>query len=92
MKCDLDNFIFLFPGINLHQRVKEDVRKSGVVDGSDFDHLSDKMWTYLINSKSDNTAKAYYYSFKRWEIFITKQGFKAIPAQPIHIPGFRSYL
>lgn len=65
---------------------------TGVAEGSDLDLLSDNMWRYLVNSRSDNTAKSYYYSFKRWEAFIQKHGFQAIPAQPVHIALYITHL
>lgn len=43
------------------------------------------MCNLLLNSKSENTVKSYYYSFKRWERFITDHGHSALPAEPVHV-------
>lgn len=43
------------------------------------------MCELLLNSKSDNTVKSYFYAFRRWEKFITEHGQDALPAQPVHV-------
>lgn len=50
------------------------------------------MEIYLLQSRSENTNKKYYYSFKRWEQFIVKEGGKSIPASPIHVALYLTYL
>ncbi|XP_052063214.1 uncharacterized protein LOC127702933 [Mytilus californianus] len=50
------------------------------------------MSSYIVNSRSDNTAKSYFYAFKRWETFIKKHGFQALSAQPVHIALYITYL
>lgn len=54
--------------------------------------LVHKMTTNLLDSKSDNTAKSYYYSFKKWKDFISEKGYKDIPAQPIHVALYITHL
>ena len=39
----------------------------------------------ILNSKTDNTIKSYFYVFKRWEQFISLHGHCAIPAQPVQV-------
>ena len=43
------------------------------------------METYLLQSHSDSTNSKYYYAFKRWEQFISKEGGLSMPATPIHV-------
>ena len=43
------------------------------------------MCELILNSKSDNTIKSYFYVFKRWEQFISLHDHCAIPAQPVHV-------
>jgi hypothetical protein len=50
------------------------------------------MSSYIINSRSDNTAKSYYYSFNRWSTFAKKHSFDVLPAQPVHIALFITHL
>ena len=66
--------IFLrFSGINLSTKVDEAVRESGFEDSVENRHLADKMKSYLLSSKSDNTNKKYYFAYKKWKQFITKK-------------------
>ncbi|VDI56804.1 Hypothetical predicted protein [Mytilus galloprovincialis] len=50
------------------------------------------MCKLLLGSRSDNTIKSYFYAFRRWEQYITKLGFAALPAQPIHIALYFTHL
>lgn len=68
------------------------VAASGIQDGSLLHSLSDKMTSYLVASRSDNTIKSYFNCFKRWEGFIKEQGFSALPAQPIHVALYITHL
>ena len=43
------------------------------------------MCELILNSKSDNTIKSYFYAFKRWEQFISLHGHCVIPAQPVQV-------
>ena len=43
------------------------------------------MCELILNSKSDNTIKSYFYAFKRWEQFISLHGHCAIPAQAVQV-------
>jgi hypothetical protein len=49
------------------------------------------MSSYIINSRIDNTAKSYYYSFNRWSTFAKKHSFDVLPAQPVHIALVSAY-
>jgi hypothetical protein len=50
------------------------------------------MSSYIINSRSDNTAKSYYYSFNRWSTFAKKHSFDVLSAQSVHIALFITHL
>ena len=43
------------------------------------------MCELILNSKSDNTIKSYFYAFKRWEQFFSLHGRCAIPAQAVQV-------
>ena len=43
------------------------------------------MCELILNSKSENTIKSYFYAFKRWEQFISLHGHCAIPAQAVQV-------
>ncbi|XP_063421738.1 uncharacterized protein LOC134706597 isoform X1 [Mytilus trossulus] len=50
------------------------------------------MEEFLLHSHSSNTNSKYFYSFKRWEQFISKEGGKSIPASPIHVALYLTHL
>ena len=54
--------------------------------------LSNKMAAFLVGSKSDNTSKKYFAGFNRWKSFINTHGFSELPADPIHVALFLTYL
>ncbi|VDI79474.1 Hypothetical predicted protein [Mytilus galloprovincialis] len=101
-KCKHFNSKFWCPGtagidsfyirITLDNTVKEAVQDSGIEVGSYMYELYPKMCELLINSKSDNTVKSYFNSYKRWERFITLQGHKSLPAQPVHVALYLTHL
>ncbi|VDI20041.1 Hypothetical predicted protein [Mytilus galloprovincialis] len=88
----LINFVNILSGITLDNTVKEAVQDSGIEVGSYMYELYPKMCELLINSKSDNTVKSYFNSYKRWERFITLQGHKSLPAQPVHVALYLTHL
>ena len=47
---------------------------------------------YLLDSRSDNTTKKYYYSFKKWQDFCIAKNFKVLPAQHIHVAIYITHL
>ncbi|XP_071153484.1 uncharacterized protein [Mytilus edulis] len=84
--------LFISTGITLDNTVKEAVQNSGIEVGSYMYELYPNMCELLINSKSDNTVKSYFNSYKRWERFITLQGHKSLPAQPVHVALYLTHL
>lgn len=79
-------------GIKLDQTVEGSVRESGIDDDCYLYKLYPKMCDILIRSKSDNTVKSYFNSFKRWEKFIKSQGHNSLPAQPVHVALYLTHL
>ncbi|KAK3086232.1 hypothetical protein FSP39_015566 [Pinctada imbricata] len=80
-------------GINLRSSVRRDFQNSG--DGSR-NHilvdLAEHMPEYLIQSRSDNTILSYHNYFKRWKTFIERKGGKSLPAQPIQVALYLTFL
>jgi hypothetical protein len=60
---------FCFVGIRLSDQIKDDVQKAGVAEVPEINVLIEHMSSYIINSRSDNISKSYYYSFNRWSTF-----------------------
>lgn len=52
---------------------------------SDVKNLAEKMSTYLVDSRSENTRKKYFSSFNRWQHFANEHNFNALPAEPIQV-------
>ena len=77
--------IYILTGIKLDNFVREALEDNGVETGSHLYSLYPKMCELLLSSKSDGTVKSYFNAFRRWERFITAQGHKALPAQPVHV-------
>ena len=76
----------------MSDQIKDDVQKAGVAEVPEINVLIEHMSSYIINSRSDNTAKSYYYSFNRWSTFAKKHSFDVLPAQPVHIALFITHL
>ena len=68
------------------------MKDSGVSDSSYLYSLADKMAQHLVESKSDNTSRNYFNSFKRWDHFISTQGFPSLPANPVHVALYLTHL
>lgn len=57
------------------------LRRAGIDDPD----LGARMCKYMLGSKSENTVKKYYNSFKKWQDFCSVKQFKALPAQHIYM-------
>lgn len=74
------NFLCI-SGLSLKENVSQSLLQVGI-DDSD---LGASMCKYLLASKSENTVKKYYYSFKKWQEFCSSKKFKCMPAEHIHV-------
>ncbi|XP_033731784.1 uncharacterized protein LOC117321479 [Pecten maximus] len=74
-----------FKGIGLHTTIDQAIKDSGVVEGSSLHKHVVGLKSRILQCKSDSTNYKYFGAFKRWERFITAQGFPAVPANSIHI-------
>ncbi|KAL5011007.1 hypothetical protein ScPMuIL_013312 [Solemya velum] len=72
-------------GLNLRCSVEAAIKESGVRENSELYGLAGRMSSFMVNSRSDNTNKKYFYSFNRWTKFIHAHGFAELPAQPVHV-------
>lgn len=72
-------------GLRLGPRVEKAIKDSGVKTESELFTYGQKMTTFLLHSKSNNTNKKYYYSFNRWKKFASDHDLNDLPAQSIHI-------
>ncbi|KAK3083122.1 hypothetical protein FSP39_014546 [Pinctada imbricata] len=79
-------------GLRITENVEVTVLHSGVKPGTALHNLASKITDYLVQSKSKNTTKGYFNAFKRWERYITSQGFCGLPANPIHVSLYITYL
>ena len=43
------------------------------------------MTSFIVDSKSENTSKKYFYSFNRWKKFAKEHNLSDLPAEPVHI-------
>lgn len=75
----------LISGLNLRCSVEAAIKESGVQENSELYGLAGRMSSFMVNSRSDNTNKKYFYSFNRWTKFIHTHGFAELPAQPVHV-------
>jgi integrase len=50
------------------------------------------MARYLLDSRADSTVSKYYGAFLRWDRFITMQGSRSIPAQPVEVALYLTHL
>ena len=76
--------IIILTGIGLRTAIANELDASGASTSKLVD-LADSMASRLVQSRSDGTTNNYYTTFKRWENFITAEGGRAIPAEPIHV-------
>ncbi|VDI71133.1 Hypothetical predicted protein [Mytilus galloprovincialis] len=75
--------------IGLKCTIQKEISQCGAIS-ENFTQLVGKMEE--LHSHSSNTNSKYFYSFKRWEQFISKEGGKSIPASPIHVALYLTHL
>jgi hypothetical protein len=71
--------------------IQNEIQNSGT-ESTQFTQLGERMEIYLLKSRSENTNSKYFITFKRWERSITLEGGKAVPATPIHVALYLTYL
>lgn len=76
----------------MNDSIEASIKESGIEEDTYLYKLYPKMCELLISSKSDNTVKSYFNSFKRWQSFIYLQGHNALPAQPVHVALYLTHL
>ncbi|VDI40637.1 Hypothetical predicted protein [Mytilus galloprovincialis] len=50
------------------------------------------MSSFIVESKAENTSKKYFYGFKRWKTFINEHNMSELPANPVHVALYLTYL
>ena len=78
-------------GIGLRCSVKKEVGSGGLYS-TNFTRLGEKIEIYLLQSHSHSTNSKYFYAFKRWEQFISKEDGSSMPATPIHVALYLTHL
>lgn len=76
----------------MKETVEKAVTSSGVSDDHPLYSLSEKMSSFLLDSKSYNTNRSYYSTFNKWSTFIKEQGFNNLPADPMHVALYITHL
>ena len=61
------------------------VEESGIGEEHPLHGLVKSLSSRLLDSRSDNTVKKYYYSFMKWEKFSKEHSLISLPASPIHV-------
>ena len=68
------------------------MESSGIGPDSLLKTLASKMTTFIVDSKSENTSKKFFAGFNRWKCFINAHGFSELPADPIHVALYITFL
>ncbi|KAK3084201.1 hypothetical protein FSP39_009957 [Pinctada imbricata] len=83
---------YISEGINLRTNIDNVVRESGLEDNAENRRLAENMMGYLCLSKSENTRRKYYLAYVKWKHFISGKGHVDMPANPVHIAMYLTYL
>ena len=75
----------MFSGLGLQKTVDDVLIQSGIGEQHPLRSLAGKMSNFLIDSRSVNTSKKYFYAFSRWKTFCKFYDLKDLPAEPIHV-------
>lgn len=79
--------IFL-AGIGLTANVRDQLQSVNVNE----DGLAERISSYLLCSRADRTNDKYKSAFKRFQQFCADKSYQPLPADPIHVTIFMSYL
>ena len=77
--------------MSLKKAIRDEVIDAGVTSDN-ITKLADSMAYHLVSSRSKGTVSKYYGAFKRWTNFAQSNGMDSIPAQPIHVSLYLTYL
>ncbi|MCG7875781.1 MAG: tyrosine-type recombinase/integrase [Candidatus Thiodiazotropha endolucinida] len=78
-------------GVGLRETIRGRLTDSGAT-AADNDGLAERMASYVISSKADNTNKKYFANFNRFKAFCVSKGFPYKPADPIHVAIYLTHL
>ena len=80
--------LVIVTGLGLRQRVKDAASHcSGYMRS-----LTDRLSSLLVASRADSTTQKYYNAFRKWEDFIKLQDGSPLPAEPIQVALYLTYL
>lgn len=82
---NFDYFLSRFSGLKIRRNVETAIIQSGVTVDDPLYNLAGKMTSFIVDSKSENTSKKYFYSFNRWKKFAHEHNLSDLPAEPVHI-------
>ena len=78
----------IFAGIGLTANIREQLETASVSE----DGLAERISTYLLSSRADNTNIKYKAAFKKYKDFCATKNYQCLPADPIHVTIFFSNL
>lgn len=78
-------------GLGLRDTLKRKMDEAGIPSSSHVG-ITDRMASYLTQSRADNTVKKYRSSFKYFENYCVTHGLTALPAQPISVAMYLTFL
>ena len=76
----------------MQDKIKKLAHDNDVQPGTYLEDLCPQLGIWILSSKSDNTNKAYFNAFTRWEKFIKLQGHSALPANSFHVALYLTHL
>lgn len=76
----------------MEQNVQAAIDNSGISPDNKLRNLANKMSSFIVESKAENTSKKYFYGFKRWKTFINEHNMSELPANPVHVALYLTYL
>ncbi|VDI83308.1 Hypothetical predicted protein [Mytilus galloprovincialis] len=89
---DNQNVPHILRSLRLEQNVQAAIDNSGISPDNKLRNLANKMSSFIVESKAENTSKKYFYGFKRWKTFINEHNMSELPAKPVHVALYLTYL
>ena len=78
-------FCFFLTGLGHDKFVLKAMEDSGIDEHHTLHGLSKSLCSRLLESRSVNTNKKYFYSYLKWEKFANEHNLVSMPASPIHV-------